>query len=244
MHNPDSEGWCEFCPPTTIVTDDKYGTICELDCSVAFSEMLRMDHKKVDLYIMSFPNVPCVKNRDTNSKWNSAGCNSDDDSWAQNSVVRWKGPDFPEGAEFNNKHRVCDLCPKGYYRDVADRKSCLKCPGGFVGTRPLLDDTSLFIPVDVKTATEISLVSQTSPLGNYFVFGCRACSVSEGIPAGNCVQCKDAEYQLAEQVNFEHPTGGSLKYQVGVKCTTCRLGYEFFNRGASNRKTPCRGKSR
>jgi hypothetical protein len=38
MHNPDSEGQCEFCPPTTIVTDDKYGNICELDCGVAFSQ--------------------------------------------------------------------------------------------------------------------------------------------------------------------------------------------------------------
>jgi hypothetical protein len=270
MHNPDGEGQCEFCPPTTIVTDDKYGNICELDCGVAFSEMLGMDHKQVDLYIMSFPNVPCVKNRDPESKWNSAGCKSDDDSWAQNSVVRWEVPvriigprvgigtqfsiispaeaatpgnaDFPTGAEFGNKHRVCDLCPKGTYRDVADRKSCQKCPGGFVGARPLQDDTSLFIPVDVKTATEISLVSQTSPPGNYFVFGCRACSVSEGIldSTGNCAQCKDTEYQHAEQVQFQHPTGGLLKYQVGVKCATCRPGYEFFNRGASNRKTPCR----
>jgi hypothetical protein len=49
------------------------------------------------------------KRGDEDCKQLKTKCSSlDIDSWVKNSVMRWRGPDFPKGAESGNRYRVPD----------------------------------------------------------------------------------------------------------------------------------------
>jgi hypothetical protein len=265
MHDPDSKG-CVFCPQNTLVTAGRhYSSIidwCEADCYKAFSQVMEMDHYTRAWYISSFANVPCVssmyttgeiqgweimmekcKRGDEHCKQLNTKCSSEDNYWVKNSVIRWRGPDFPQGAESGNRYRVCELCPKGTYRHK-DKKTCTVCPNGFVGAEHGKDDSSLFIPFDVQEATK-KTITQTSTPADYLAFGCRACSASEGVSTltgtyHSCVKCTNFQYQVEIMVTFEHPTAGQLTYEVGMACGSCLYGYEFFNKLANDHLTPCR----
>jgi len=265
-HSPEGRA-CEPCPINTLVSNGKWDRSisdwCEPDCFKAWKDFLYMDHGTKARFIGSFATVPCVGSL---IKYSPSGdvekdywernklftlcntghndcknlisrCKPEDDSWAQNSIVTMK-VDWNKGKLFGNSYRECLLCEKGTYKNPNTRL-CVSCPTGFVGAGPS-EDKSIFIPQDVRSATNI-LSATTFPPSDFIAFGCRACSVSEGVPEkGTCMKCKPGEYQLSSLQTVQHPTGAQFNVVVGVACKLCPTGYEFWNRVANGRDVPCR----
>ncbi len=110
------------------------------------------------------------------------------------------------------------------------------------------EDIKLFIPQDVKDMTTRHSPNVVFPAANYGLYGCRACSVLDGVVINNvakvCTQCKRdteqqfQEYQHAEMVAVGTPTATSLI--VGTECKFCPAGYEYYNREKKSEKVPCR----
>jgi len=148
--------------------------------------------------------------------------------------------------------RKCKLCPPGTYmrkrkqNAIFKRNNCEACPKGMISAR-VTEDAKLFIPVDVKKLTEQTIPDIIFPAADYVSFGCKACSIKDGVPQNYvCTQCQTntvtkqfEQYQHAETVQI-----GSASLQfflvVGTECRFCPPGYEYWNHKDKGDKTPCR----
>jgi hypothetical protein len=240
-----------------------------LDCLTNWRHMLSLNTYEKRSWIRPFADVPCVRDnfgftpnpdieKDVDSRqwlwWacergeNScknfaAKCTASDDAFVENSIFYDAlAPLYVERSGlrtlYGGRGWRCDICQKGTYRSK-DKTKCLTCPSGFIGAR-FPEDPNSFIPEDVKVATNL-VKQQTWPSPSFYVFGCRACSVLNGIPKdGICVPCAATHYQQSSMITVEHPTAGSFSVSVGIACKQCPAGYEFFNKAVNNRETPCR----
>jgi hypothetical protein len=127
--------------------------------------------------------------------------------------------------------RKCRQCPPGTYINKNRRNptfqqiTCKPCPRGMVSAR-IIDDKNLFIPEDVKDLTKEHLPNVIFPAVSYELFGCRACSTSDGVGQPNnnvCFQCQRnaVTRQFEQYQHAEHVAIGaefSLIMGTGSRC--------------------------
>lgn len=246
---------CVSCPQNTMVSFGRYDSSisdwCEPDCFKVWRDFLALSASDKTLFIASFSSYPCIRaidnEFDIRAKCSSghadcknlaSRCNSVDDLWAQSSVVELEeGVVWEKAMLFANLHRRCVRCKKGKYKDPVS-KTCIDCPSGFAVAD--FETKADFIPEDVKSASRLKGIINFPPT-NYIEFGCRACSVYEGVGLnGECQKCSALEYQLASIQTFKI-ANAEYNIFVGIKCTQCPRGYEMWNLLASSREVPCRG---
>lgn len=247
------------------------GNWCEANCGVAFRNLLQypIPGQVCDFCSDLFSpfvdsQIPCINSgkRDLSGSTfvkNNQMCTDIDFKIAETLIVKWEtstqkftsgyesqvtlaekiGSNLVVSVEPEGGQRKCQFCPPGHYKK-RNENSCVTCPNGMISAR-VTDDAKLFIPDDVKKLTEQYFPGSVFPAVDYVAFGCRACSVQNGVPQMFvCTQCQQnakqyEKYQHAEKVQIE---GGNFLV-VGTECRFCPPGYEYYNRKAGSDKTPC-----
>ena len=240
---------CEPCPATTLLTDYKSDkrvrTPCA-NCGVAFGWVDDYTKKsgwgpnEYAHYTDPFKHYTdpsknkdliCIKDRKNK-------CTDTERNLADLMVV-----------SVNSGIRTCGFChPPTYFFNG----KCVRCPVGMQSATPL-EDSKLFIPEDVKLANPADGLATSKnnrepdefPQANFAEFGCRACSVSQGVRDRShtqCTPCSQYQYQLETrediQLNLDEAGKafyktpiflGNLKLYLGTSCGTCPPGFEFYN---------------
>jgi hypothetical protein len=247
---------CKPCPDNTLFTDYKWDPRTKhpcLSCGDAFRMLEDYTKKRgwspkhYEVYSNDFSHhkeLQCIA--DMKKK-----CTDKERNLADVMVVSY--------SEANG--RTCNFChPPTYFFNG----KCVVCPLGMQSATPL-DDVNLFIPEDVKLANpaEGSTTNKYNRepaefyQSNFAEFGCRACSMSQGVRDAfhtQCTPCAKYEYQLETYVDIQlnlnkageelHKTPiflGNLKLYLGTSCRHCPPGFEFWNwQHAQPRQGQCR----
>ena len=184
-------------------------------CGVAFQNMMKYPVENQycefcsDLWDPFERTIPCVGVR-------VGKCTDIDYKIADNLIVVWDMSPSPylipagqirfsdnlvvDKPEWGGGQQRCKECPAGTYISKDRRKANFQqitvtitwkqCPKGMPSAR-MTDDIKLFIPQDVKDMTTEHSPNVVFPVADYGLFGCRACSKSDGVAINNvCTQCK------------------------------------------------------
>ena len=240
---------CLACPRNTVITAGKYNTNvplwCEEDCGTAL-RYLQQYTSGYDMgdFTQSFPDLPCMRDK--------TECSDKEQKLANHMIV---SPSTKTVLDFNTD-RVCKNCDAGKYikKDTSKAQffqiSCVQCPAG-MESAGVLSDIAHFIPGDVKDNTQQLFPDAQFVEADFSVFGCRACSVSQGVPIkGSCERCQQntanpkqfTQYQHAETVQITE-LGVSFSLVLGTKCEYCPAGYEYYYWDRNGATVPCRSTS-
>jgi len=248
VHKSTSDLYCVPCADTTILTDYKWDPRTQhpcLSCGKAFEMADKYtkfggwgdpEYKSYTNPFDAHGALSCIKDR-------TKKCEESARKLADLMVV-----------SVNSGIRTCGFChPAKYFFNG----KCVECPLGMQSATPL-DNSNLFIPEDVKLANPAdgsatgkeNRVPAEFPVANFAEFGCRACSVSQGVRNQDtqCTPCQTNEYQLETRVDIQgrintHKSPGSfgnLQLYLGTSCGKCPAGYEFYNQKLKSLVALCR----